>query len=201
MGTRFAGFSSKLVDVIPVLPGSCQFKTLCTMKYLFLLLTAVFGLDINAQNTGDPNLSFQEIQASLQNIERAAFIEQAGDGNQFQLNADGNQVIAILQAGASNDVFTDLSGDDNKIVTEQTGNQNHYELLLDGQSNRIKVLQQGNTNTISQDLQGVTNLDIEFSQFGDGHEIIHEEFGISDMPISIVQQGSPMKVIVTSGGN
>lgn len=167
------------------------------MRTSFLLLIWMATTSLFAQNS----VNFEEQQNLIENMERSAFIEQAGAANSFTLDASGNQVVAVLQMGTNNIFNASISGSQNQSVVAQQGNENEYQLSLNGQGNNINVEQVGNENRVVQSLQGVNNLDIEISQFGDGHEIIHEENGLLNTPISISQSGSPMSITVTTNGN
>jgi hypothetical protein len=168
------------------------------MKYLFSVMSILLATALAAQIT---DLQIQEQQAALQSLAKTAIVQQTGDGNDVQLNIDGDQNIAILQQGAGNLFNTNMHGYLNQAVTIQRGDGNTHQLSLSGSSNNVNVLQEGNSNTIIQDLQGVSELDILLSQYGSGHEIIQQEFGTSNTPISVTQQGSPMTIIIGTGGN
>lgn len=172
-----------------------------TMKHLLSILLISCAIVVKSQVSDDILMSLQEQHALLQSMERAAFVEQVGDGNQVNLNVSGNQVIAVLQQGGFNVFSTNITGDLNKSTIIQKGDLNRHELAIDGFGNKINILQEGNSNNIEQDLHNVSNLDIGLIQLGDGHEIIQHATGTSNTPITVTQQGSPMQIIITSGGN
>lgn len=171
------------------------------MKHFFFLISISWALVAQSQVSDDIILNLHQQQALLQSSERAAFVEQVGNGNQVNLNVTGNQVIAVLQQGNANIFNSTQNGDLNKATSIQKGDLNRHELTLDGFGNKINILQEGNSNNIEQDLHSVSNLDIGLIQLGDGHEIIQHATGTSNTPITVTQQGSPMQIIITSGGN
>ncbi len=145
---------------------------------------------------------FQYQQALVEEAAQSIFIGQSGNDNQARLDLVGDQLIGILQQGDLNLLNFSIGGGSNRATAHQQGSNNELELVLNGDGNEINLSQEGNSNKVTQHLQSVNNLSIGITQIGDGHEVIQEGFGVSDQPITILQQGTPMQVtITTNGGN
>ena len=128
-----------------------------------------------------------------------ASIHQYGDYNNASIMHAGDaNIITIEQFGNLNSANVNINGSKSHSTISQNSDNNHVELNMHGDNNNSNISQLGNDNYVNQTITG-SNLDLMIEQTGNNNSITQTQDMPIQLPMTIRQFGSRMKLIISNG--